>query len=154
MLAPGCCDVASDFLDARIGISDLFGMVFAGLASMQREMETVKSDVLEDRETGTNALDSLRDEIRTNKSEFDSLASNFASHDLKTELSWLKEQVFGQIELIPDSGSFSRDALLACYSARRLTAIPGIRCKSIRIPAAVESISERCFSCVCSLSLP
>ena len=63
MLAPGCCDVASDFLDARIGISDLFGMVFAGLASMQRE--TVKSDVLEDRETGTNALDSLRDEIRT-----------------------------------------------------------------------------------------
>ena len=84
MLAQGCCDVASDFLDAGIGISDLFGMVFAGLASMQREMETVKSDVLEDRETGTNALDSLRDEIRTNKSEFDSLASNFASHDLKT----------------------------------------------------------------------
>ena len=70
MLAPGCCDVASDFLDARIGISDLFGMVFAGLASMQREMETVKADVLEDRETGTNALDSLRDEIRLTRHAF------------------------------------------------------------------------------------
>ena len=52
----------------------------------------------------------------------------------------------GLVELIPDSESFSRDALLACYSARRLTAIPGIKSiKAIRIPAAVESIGERCF---------
>ena len=38
MLAPGCCDAASEFLDARIVMNDLFGMVFAGLASMQHEM--------------------------------------------------------------------------------------------------------------------
>ena len=135
MLAPGCCDVASDFLDSRIGIDGLFGMVFAGLASMHREMETVKSDVLEDRGAVANALDSLRDEIRTNKSEFDSLASNFASHDLKTELWWLKQRVTKElIELLPDSGSFSCDALLACYSARRLTEEVAIEC-TINLPA-------------------
>ena len=54
-------------------------------------MEKVKGNILEDRATASNRFDSLRDEIRTNKSEFDALASNFESHDLEIELSWLKD---------------------------------------------------------------
>ena len=147
MLAPGCFDAAGDFLYGRIVMNELFGMVFAGLASIQHEIATVNSNILEDRDNVAQTLDSLRNEIHTNKSEFDSLASNFDSHDLKTELGWLKKRVPEErVRIIPNSESFSRAELLACYSAKRMAAITGIKfIKSITIPAVVESIGEKCF---------
>ena len=106
--------VVGDCLDARIGMNDLFGRVFAGLVSMKQEIWSVESDILEERDEVATSLDSLRNDICTYKSEFDSLASNFDSHDLENELGWLKHVTEGEIELILDSESFSYDELLAC----------------------------------------
>ena len=86
-------------------------------------MVDLKSDISANR----NDIVALRDQISTNKSEFDSLVSC-------------------QSELVPHAGDFNYEELMACYSAKRLTKVTGIQfLKSIKVPACVESIGASCF---------
>ena len=53
--------MANDFLDAQIRMNDFFGIMFAGLASMQNEVVNLKSHISEEEDNVTKALDKLRD---------------------------------------------------------------------------------------------